>query len=148
MLVITSPEFEQEGTIPAKFTCKGQNASPPLTISGFPNDTQSVALILDDPDAPKGTFTHWVVWNIMPSVQIKFPEGQMAEGGISGVNSTGGSGYVGPCPPSGTHRYYFRAYALDQKLNLPEDADHTMLEQAMAGHVLSTGELMGKFSAE
>ena len=146
--MITSPEFEQEGIIPFKYTCKGQNTSPPLTISGFPNGTQSVALILDDPDAPKGTFTHWVVWNLAPSVQIKFPEGHMAEGAISGVNSTGDSGYVGPCPPSGTHRYYFRAYALDQKLNLPEDADRTMLEQSMAGHVLSTGELMGKFSAE
>lgn len=118
---ITSPSFQENAFIPSKYTCDGENINPPLVISDVSADAKSLALIVDDPDAPVGTFVHWLVWNIPPRVgEIK--EGSLPEGSIQGTNDFGKKEYGGPCPPSGTHRYFFRLYALNQELNLPEGA--------------------------
>jgi Raf kinase inhibitor-like YbhB/YbcL family protein len=143
-LKISSPAFKQEEMIPAKYTCSGQDINPPLHIDGIPGHCQTLAMIMDDPDAPRGTYYHWVVWNIPPQATIE----ENSQPGLSGMTSFGKKGYGGPCPPSGTHRYYFKVYALDAKLNLPDDTDHKKLEEAIKGHVLAQGELMGKFSKQ
>jgi Raf kinase inhibitor-like YbhB/YbcL family protein len=141
---ITSSAFQQGGEIPSKFSCDGANSSPPLQISDVPSGAKSLALIVDDPDAPSGLFTHWLVWNISPQTNA------IAEGGApkgsQGTNDFGKSGYGGPCPPSGTHRYYFRVFALDQELNLPAGAKRSQLDAAMKGHVIAQGDLMGRYS--
>jgi Raf kinase inhibitor-like YbhB/YbcL family protein len=141
---ITSSAFQEGANIPSKFTCDGSDASPPLQIADVPLDAKSLALIVDDPDAPSGLFTHWMVWNILPQT------GAIGEGstpkGVQGANDFGKSGYGGPCPPSGTHRYYFKIFALDRKLDLPFGARRGQLDAAMKGHVLAQGELMGRYS--
>jgi len=141
---ITSSAFQEGANIPSKFTCDGSDASPPLQIADVPLDAKSLALIVDDPDAPSGLFTHWMVWNILPQT------GAIGEGstpkGVQGANDFGKSGYGGPCPPSGTHRYYFKIFALDRKLDLPFGAKRGQLDAAMKGHVLAQGELMGLYS--
>jgi hypothetical protein len=141
---ITSSDFVSGGPIPARFTCEGENKSPSLRIEGAPATTQSLALILDDPDAPSGTFTHWVVWNIAPTTK-EFPMGAAPSGAVQGLNNFGKSGYGGPCPPSGQHRYYFRVYALDVEVKLAAGASREALEKAMHGHVLAQGTLMGTY---
>ena len=141
-LSVSSPAFKNEEPIPSKYTCDGENTSPPLQIDGIPQETKSLALIMDDPDAPKGTFDHWLVWNIEPVTVI-------AEGSVPGMEGTNGFGkaaYGGPCPPSGTHRYFFKVYALGSNLDLPAGANKKTLEQAMQPHVLAEGTLMGKYS--
>jgi Raf kinase inhibitor-like YbhB/YbcL family protein len=141
---ITSSAFQEGANIPSKFTCDGSDASPPLQIADVPLGAKSLALIVDDPDAPSGLFTHWIVWNILPQT------GAIGEGstpnGVQGANDFGKSGYGGPCPPSGTHRYYFKIFALDRKLDLPFGAKRGQLDAAMKGHVLAQGELMGRYS--
>ena len=141
---ITSSAFQQGGNIPSKFSCDGANTSPPLQISDVPPETKSVVLIVDDPDAPSGLFTHWAVWNISPQTST------IAEGNapkeVHGTNDFGKSGYGGPCPPSGTHRYYFRIFALDRELDLPSGAKRSQLDAAMKGHVIAQGELMGRYA--
>ena len=140
-LKLTSPAFEHEGHIPVKYTCQGDDINPPITIEGTPKETASLALILEDPDAPGGIFDHWIVWNIQPTKTIK--EDRIP--GRIGKNSRGQYSYTGPCPPSGTHRYFFKVYALDTTLDLKGDVDKKLLEQAMQGHIIAYGELMGLY---
>jgi len=141
---ITSSAFQEGGNIPSKFSCDGANTSPPLQISGVPSEAKSVVLIADDPDAPSGLFTHWAVWNISPQTST-IAEGSTPKG-VQGTNDFGRSGYGGPCPPSGTHRYYFKIFALDRELDLPFGAKRSQLDGAMKDHVIAQGELMGRYS--
>lgn len=142
-LKISSPKFKPNEHIPAKYTCDGHNVSPPLTIGEIPKDTISMVLIVEDPDAPGGTFDHWVVWNIKPAEVI----GEGTVPGVTAKNSTGEKKYTGPCPPSGTHRYFFKVFALDVMLDLDADADvdKNMVEQALHDHVLAYGEIIGLY---
>jgi Raf kinase inhibitor-like YbhB/YbcL family protein len=141
---ITSSAFQEGATIPSKFTCDGADASPPLQIADIPSGAKSLALIVDDPDAPGGLFTHWMVWNLSPQTST-VAEGS-APKGVHGTNDFGKSGYGGPCPPSGTHRYYFKIFALDRELDLSSGAKRAQLDAAMKGHVVVQGELMGRYS--
>jgi len=145
---LKSAAFTEGAPIPQRNTCDGANASPPLTWSGQPEAAKSFALITDDPDAPSGTFTHWVVFDI-PAAQKELPEGQHPGGiGVSGRNDFGKIGYAGPCPPKGhgPHRYYFTLWALDvPSLGLKEGASRETVEGKMKGHVLATARLMGKY---
>jgi len=153
---ITSSAFQQGQPIPEKYTCVGNPASPSKDISPEltwgepPAGTQSFALIMDDPDAPNGTFDHWVIFNI-PATARGLPESIAAtatlpDGSMSGNNSWRTTGYGGPCPPTGTHRYFFKLYALDEMLAISAGANKGELEKAMVGHILAQGELMGTFS--
>lgn len=147
---ISAEAFKEGDMIPAKFTCDGKDVSPSLTWKGIPSNTKSITLIMDDPDAPRGTFVHWVIFNI-PAGTEKLPEGvprnlTLADGSFQGMTDFGRAGYGGPCPPPGKpHRYYFRIYALDTRLNLKPGAVRTDVENAMSGHILAKGELMGKY---
>jgi hypothetical protein len=141
---ITSSAFQQGGNIPSKFTCDGANTSPPLQISDVPSEAKGLVLIVDDPDAPSGLFTHWTAWNISPQTST-VAEGSTPKG-VHGTNDFGKSGYGGPCPPSGTHRYYFKIFALDRELDLPAGAKRGQLDAAMKGHVVAQGELMGRYA--
>ena len=141
-LKISSPSFQHEEFIPAEYTCEGKDRNPPITIQSIPEGTKSLALIIDDPDAPNGTFDHWLIWNIEPAGRID----ENSAPGTQGRNSTGKNGYKGPCPPSGTHHYHFKMYALDLELDLKSGADKTMLEQAMKDHILASGELIGLYA--
>lgn len=143
-LTITSPAFAGGGVIPAKYTCDGQDVNPPLVIGAVPPGTVSLALIMDDPDAPMGTWVHWVAWNI-PAQTREIPENSVPSGASQGKNDWKRNSYGGPCPPSGTHRYFFRLYALDATLNLGSSTTKADLARAMQGHVLAQGELMGTF---
>lgn len=140
---LTSPAFANNDIIPSEFTCDGADASPPLIISDVPSNAKSLALVMDDPDAPVGTWDHWVVFNIAPTTK-EIPKGKEPKG-ADGRNSWGRTGYGGPCPPSGTHRYFFKLYALDTILNLPEGATKKDLEKAMQGHIIAQAQLMGMY---
>jgi len=142
---ITSPSFQTGGDIPPKFTCNGTNVSPELQISSVPNEAKSLLLIVDDPDAPRGLFTHWIVWNIDPKT-TRVAENSAPTAGVQGINDFGKRNYGGPCPPSGTHRYFFKIFALDTKLELKPGARRAELDAAMRGHILAQGELMGRYS--
>jgi Raf kinase inhibitor-like YbhB/YbcL family protein len=156
-LRLSSPDFTSGASIPARFTCQGQNISPTLQIAGVPPDAQSLVLIVDDPDAPAGTFTHWLVWNIPPDTKI-LPGGARADSGIPGLahhqghpvmqgtNDFGRIGYSGPCPPSGAHRYFFRLSALNTQFYLPTGASRKDLESAIRGHVIASAVLMGRYA--
>jgi Raf kinase inhibitor-like YbhB/YbcL family protein len=139
---VFSSAFESNGTIPKKYTCSGENISPPLEFQGIPEKSRSLVLIMEDPDAPMKTFTHWIVWNIEPVAKID--EDNIP--GIEGMNDFRKIGYGGPCPPSGTHRYFLRIYALDKQLELKEGASRKELENEMIGHIIAEGELIGKCS--
>lgn len=142
-LTVTSSAFKNNGMIPVKYTCSGANISPDLAISGIPGTAKSLALILHDPDAPMpGGFTHWVMYNI-PVSQGNIKEDYAP--GRQGMNGKKENKYTGPCPPSGTHHYHFRVYALDTELRLDADADKKALEKAMEGHIVATGELVGLY---
>ncbi len=143
-LAIASPAFPHSGMIPKQYTCDGADASPPLSIGGIPEKTKTLALIVDDPDAPAGTWVHWVVWNIGP-VTKEIPENTVPPGAIQGTNDFGKRKYGGPCPPSGTHRYFFKLYALNAPLDLKEGATKAQLEKAMSGHLLGKAELIGLY---
>lgn len=141
-ITVTSPSFPIDGMIPSKYTCDGENLSPPLHFQNIPMGAKTMAIIMHDPDAPlQGGFTHWVAWNI--SVMANIPENY--KGGEQGLNRSNKSGYTGPCPPSGTHHYYFYVYALDTELILDKTTDKEMLEKAMEGHILATGSLVGLY---
>lgn len=145
-LQLTSDAFANGQSIPAKFSCVGKNISPALAWTEPPSGTQSFALIVDDPDAPGGTWVHWVLYNIPTDVR-NLPESFSAQDPVSvGKNSWGKLSYGGPCPPSGTHRYYFKLYALDSTLSLSPGASKEQLLKAMEGHILAQSELMGTFS--
>lgn len=140
-LKVYSTVFSHKGHIPPEYTCDGKDINPPLEISDFPDGTKTLALIMEDPDAPRGVFDHWLVWNISPNEAIA----EQTNPGISGINDFGKTGYGGPCPPSGVHRYFFKIYALDTKLDLPAGADKKALLEAMTGHILAEGEIMGLY---
>ena len=146
---LTSTAFQPDGMIPAKYTCDGANVSPPLEWSGVPEATKSLALICDDPDAPGKTWVHWVVFNL-PASKTSLPENvepqeTIASGGKQGTNDFKKIGYGGPCPPSGTHRYFFKIYALDTELKLDNKTTKDQLSQAMKDHLLAQGELIGRY---
>jgi len=138
---LTSPEFGHEESIPEKFTCDGEDINPALEIKDVPENTQCLALIVDDPDAPGKTWIHWVVFNIPVTHSIS----EDSVPGTQGLNDFGKQSYGGPCPPSGTHRYFFKLYALDKELDLPEGARKEQLEKAMEGHVTAQAELIGTY---
>jgi len=143
-LQLVSPAFKHNEFIPEKYTCDGKDINPPLLIENIPSGTKSMALIVDDPDAPAGTWVHWVVWNISPDTK-EMKESSVPEGAQQGVNDFRKHEYGGPCPPSGTHRYFFKLYALDTMLNLGSKAKKSDIEQAMKGHILEKTELIGRY---
>ena len=142
---ISSPAFQEGGTIPEKFSKNGQNVNPELRIESAPAEAKSLVLIVDDPDAPVGLFTHWLVWNIDPKT-TEIAENSVPKGALQGTNDFPGSGYDGPQPPSGTHRYYFKIFAVDRTLDLKSGAKRREVDAAMRGHVIAQGELMGRYS--
>ena len=144
MLEIRSPAFSHEEMIPKKYTCQGDDVNPELVIQGIPEETKSLILIMDDPDAPIGTWDHWVVWNLDPSIS-RIEEDSIPKGGVVGKNSWDRNDYGGPCPPSGTHRYYFKLYALDTQLALDEKSNKKAVEKAMKDHIIEQAVLMGRY---
>lgn len=140
-LTISSTAFNNEGAIPARYTCDGENINPPLRIEGIPPETKSLALIMEDPDAPRGTFDHWLVWNIQPTGTIA----ENSAPGTEGKNGFGKTHYGGPCPPSGKHRYFFTVFALDANLDVHKGADKKTLEDAMKAHIIARGRFMGTY---
>ena len=138
-----SSVFEANKPIPKKYSCRGEGINPPLSIDGVPKEAKTLALLMDDPDAPMGTFDHWVVWNIPASTKSI---GEKTVPGTEGLNGMRKKGYTGPCPPSGTHRYFFKVYALDTELKLPDKTTKREVEAAMQGHILAKGELIGLYS--
>jgi len=147
---LKSSAFEAGGMIPKKYTCDGPDVSPSLSWSDVPAETKSLALIADDPDAPMGTWVHWVAWNIPPNVRSLDEDvakrDSLPNGMKQGTTDFRSIGYGGPCPPSGTHRYFFKLYALDATLNLSPSTTKKDLEKAMQGHILKQAELMGRYS--
>jgi len=146
---LTSTAFKEGESIPHQYTCDGVNVSPPLEWSGVPKSAKTVAMIADDPDAPSGTWVHWILYNL-PAENIgmveNLPTGEnLKAGGLQGKNDFGNVGYGGPCPPSGTHRYFFKIYALDGELPLKAGATKPEVEKAMEGHVMAQGQLMGTY---
>ena len=140
-LIVRSPAFPHNGFIPSRYTGDGADVNPSLNIEGLPEGTKSLVLIVDDPDAPMGTWDHWIVWNIPPGTEIK----ENSVPGTEGLNSFGRNSYGGPSPPSGTHRYFFKVYALDSELLLKPNSRKRDVEKAMSGHVLAKGELIGLY---
>jgi len=149
-LKVTSHAFEHNGMIPSKYTADGADVSPPVAWQGVPENAQSIAVICDDPDAPMGTWVHWLIWNIPANsdgLDENVPSDAVLEDGIcQGTTDFGQIGYGGPAPPSGVHRYFFKVYALDTMLNLSADSVKPELEAAMKGHILAKGELVGKYT--
>lgn len=152
-LTVTSPAFTHEAMIPSKYTCDAADVSPEISWEGAPEGAKSFVLISDDPDAPMGTWVHWVMYNI-PKDVAKLPEAvpkkeTLEDGTLQGVSSFNDIGYGGPCPPSGTHRYYFKVYAVDVALDLdPKGTNKDKVLKAIEGHVLAYGELMGKYKRQ
>lgn len=148
---ITSSAFQNNERIPAKFTCDGVDTSPQLSISDVPENAKSLAIVMDDPDAPGGIWVHWMIWNINSATK-EIPEGGKI--GMEGITSFGRVGYGGPCPPfnpdrsvgAGTHRYFFKLYALDTMLDLPTSAKAEDLDRAMVGHILDNAQIIGLYS--
>jgi Raf kinase inhibitor-like YbhB/YbcL family protein len=148
-ITVTSSAFSHGSDIPKRYTADGENVSPPISWKGIPKAAKSIALICDDPDAPSGNWTHWVIFDI-PANAVNLPEhvpvtATLPSGAEQGINDFGNVGYSGPSPPNGTHRYYFRVYALDEVLYLNTKPHKADLEKAMKDHVLASGELMGKY---
>jgi Raf kinase inhibitor-like YbhB/YbcL family protein len=144
---ISSPAFSNNGKIPAKYTCDGENINPPLLFSGVPVGVVTLALICEDPDAPGKIFAHWTVWNIDPNT-TEIGEGMKLQGATEGLTDFGKNGWGGPCPPSGTHRFFFKLYALDKSIDLAPQAPKQQLEAAMQHHILEQVELVGLYSRE
>jgi Raf kinase inhibitor-like YbhB/YbcL family protein len=140
-LHVVSLAFSQGGHIPKKYTCEGEDVNPPLEISNLPEKTKTLVVIIEDPDTKQGVFDHWIVWNIPPNEPIA----ENSVPGTSGLNSFGTEGYKGPCPPAGSHRYFFKVYAIDMQLDLPASSNKNALQQAMQNHVLAYGELMAHY---
>lgn len=143
---ILSPVFRDGAAIPPQYSCKGQGVSPPLCFLSLPPKTKSLALIMHDPDAPVGDYVHWTMWDI-PPVTDSIAANSVPIGAIQGLNSNGQNNYLGPCPPSGTHRYLFELYALDTSLGLPGNIERDDLLKAMEGHIIEKHTLTGTFSA-
>ena len=142
---LTSPDFSEGGNIPERFTCDGKDISPTLKIDGIPKEAKSLVLIVDDPDAPGGNFTHWLIWNIVPDL-TEIVANKLPAHALQGVNDFGKSKYSGPCPPAGIHRYYFRLYALDTTLTLPQGSKRKVVDSAIKGHTIAEATLMGRYA--
>ena len=140
-LKVHSTVFSHKGHIPPEYTCDGKNVNPPIEVDNIPPQTKTLALIMEDPDAPRQVFDHWLQWNIPHNEAIT----EDSVPGVSGINSFGNTGYGGPCPPSGAHRYFFKVYALDKKLDLATGATKEELLESMQDHVLAQGEIMGYY---
>jgi len=143
-MILTSSAFENSGDIPAKYTCDGDNISPPLKFIGVPQEAQSLALVVSDPDAPSGDWTHWILFNIDPKIAA-INEGVVPEGAKQGQNTSGDFKYEGPCPPSGAHRYFFRLYVLDKKIESVSALNKEMFMQIIFGHTIAQAELMRQY---
>ena len=141
---MTSPAFVHTKAIPSSYTCDGEDLSPPLSLEGVPKEAKSLALVMDDPDAPAGDWVHWVLWNIDPGT-TRIEQGSVPPGARQGLNSWKRAGYGGPCPPSGTHRYFFRLFALKEHLDLPSSATRKDLDRAMQGKIVARCELLGLY---
>ncbi|MBX4200202.1 YbhB/YbcL family Raf kinase inhibitor-like protein [Candidatus Parcubacteria bacterium] len=144
---LLTPDFENGKSIPKKFTCQGENISPTLIIHGVPEGVESLVLIMYDPDAPQGDFVHWIVWNI-PKETETIMNGSLPATAVEGLNSANSNSYIGPCPPTGTHRYIFTIYALDKIFDDldPKTTDRSKLLEGMAEHILGEAELLGLYS--
>ena len=140
---ISSSAFADGSAIPAKYTCDGSDTCPQFSFTDVPPNAKSLALIMDDPDAPGGTFDHWIVWNI-PANTTAIAEGKAPQG-VAGKNGFGKSGYGGPCPPSGEHRYFFKLYALDTTLNLSASSKKSDLQNAMKDHTVGQAQIVGRY---
>jgi Raf kinase inhibitor-like YbhB/YbcL family protein len=143
---LSAPAFGSGKSIPARYAYKGQNISPELRIENVPANTRSLVLIVDDPDAPSGLWTHWLVWNL-PANTTDIPEGKLPRNAVEGKNSFGNVHYDGPAPPSGTHRYWFRLFALNTVLSLPSGSDSTALKSAILQHIIGVAGTFGTYSA-
>lgn len=139
---LTSPAFNNNQYIPSKYTCNGEDLNPPLGIKDVPEGTKSLVLIVEDPDAPMGTWTHWLIWNIDPLTSL-IEENTVPQGAIEGLNDFEKRSYGGPCPPSGTHHYHFKLYALDKMLDLDSSSKKEDIINAMQGSILDWSELIG-----
>lgn len=144
---IESPAFQNNTSIPKQYTCDGKDINPPLVMRNVPDGTRSLALIVDDPDAPMGTWVHWVVWNIDPGT-VEITENAVPRGAMQGRNDFKKTSYGGPCPPSGSHRYFFKIYALDTMLDLSSNSTKQDVEKAMKGHVLGDAQTMGLYKRQ
>lgn len=144
---ITSPAFLENQQIPSTYSCDGDNINPPLETSDVPENAKSLALIMDDPDAPAGTFTHWLIWNISPETK-EISEGDWPDGAEQGLNDGGELGYMGPCPPKGTHHYHFKLYALNKKLDVSSDIKKEELEKEIESALIEKSELVGTYSRQ
>ena len=144
-ILLTSDAFANESTIPMEFTCDGENINPPLTISNIPKDTKSMALLVEDPDAPNGLFVHWVLWNIQPST-IHIEKNSSPDKAIVGINSENTKSYKGPCPEQGTHRYYFRIYALRDQMLPADNGSRDELLSALNGRIISEASIIGIYT--
>jgi len=143
-LKIYSPAFENNGDIPKKYTCNGANINPHLKIENVPSNTKSLALVFDDIDAPRGSYVHWILWNISPNTK-EVKENSVPEAALQGLNDFKRNHYGGPCPPGRAHKYIFKIYALDTLLNLNQNSTHKDLERAMEGHIISRAQLTGVY---
>lgn len=144
VMKLTSTAFSHNQSLPDKYSCKGAGINPPLTFNDIPVSAKSLVLTLTDPDAPIGTFIHWLIWNIDPKTS-EIAENSIPPNTIQGKNTTGSTSFIAPCPPSGTHHYIFTLYALDTVLSLPSSTDKTGLDKAMEGHILDRAELIGLY---
>lgn len=144
---ITSQAFEDRQKMPSRYTCNGENINPPLNFSDVPKDAKSLVLIVDDPDAPSGTFVHWLVYNIDPEFR-ELKENSIPDNGIEGITTFGKKGYGGPCPPSGTHRYFFKLFALDKTLSIADNPDKKTISEKMKDSILAQSELIGLYSQQ
>ncbi|HSX24604.1 MAG TPA: YbhB/YbcL family Raf kinase inhibitor-like protein [Candidatus Andersenbacteria bacterium] len=144
MMTLTTTAFENGQGIPATYTCDGTDAMPNLTIAGVPKGAKSLAIIMNDPDSPSGTWTHWTIWNIPPNT-TELLEGKLPQGAVEGKTSFGKTGYGGPCPGKGEHRYFFTLYALDTMLTISADADVDVVTHARDGHIMEKTDVMGTY---
>ncbi len=142
---IKSPAFSENQLMPPTYACDGENISPPLEISDVPENSVSLALVMDDPDAPHGTFTHWLIWDIPPQTQ-EISENSVPETALQGTNDGGQIGYMGPCPPGGTHRYFFKLFALNRKLNLSPNIKRQEFEREMTNSIIAKSEYVGLYT--
>lgn len=145
-LAVTSPAFATGKRIPREHTCQGDDVSPALDVGNLPEGTVALAVTCHDPDAPRGTFTHWLAWDLPPRERLEKGVDVVALGGVEGPNGFGSVGYRGPCPPSGTHRYDFRVFALGRKLGLPPSAAEAQVWEALQRHALAWGDLQGVYA--
>lgn len=143
-LTVSSPDFSHNGHIPSKYTCEGKGTNPAIIVTNIPQGTKSLVLIVEDPDAKDKTFDHWIVWNIPPGEIIK----ENSVPGTQGKNSAGKNNYIGPCPPAGTHRYFFKVHALNTMMDIMAGAEKQTIENAMQKHILASAELIGLYQKQ